>query len=92
MWGDAATMTAGATGGHDVFAFGRRNGHDVIEDFRQGEDQIDLSKLGTRFDQLEVTTSDVDGDGALDSVIKLSGANSVTVLGVSSLSQNDFVF
>jgi len=46
MWGDAEQMLDNALGGRDTFVFGPNNGEDVIYDFQQGMDLIDLSWLG----------------------------------------------
>lgn len=45
MWGDAALMADNAQGGYDTFVFAADSGQDVIYDFEQGKDHVDLSAL-----------------------------------------------
>jgi hypothetical protein len=45
MWGDAGLVADEAQGGSDTFVFAADNGKDVIYDFEQGKDHIDLQAL-----------------------------------------------
>jgi hypothetical protein len=47
MWGDFRDSDGAAIGGTDTFVFGRDNGTDVIYDFREGEDTIELDGLAS---------------------------------------------
>lgn len=78
-------------GGSDVFVFGRDCGDDVIYDFEQGEDIIELRNFGRPwnpwdFDDLSVTSTE---DG---SVIDFADGSSITVLGVDDLAASDVRF
>ncbi len=80
------TITGGA--GVDTFVFADNWGQDVVNDFSDGEDLIDLSATALTFAQLVITqtgsdTSISDGTG---NIIILSGVNS------SSVTADDFVF
>lgn len=46
MWGDARVIAVGTVRGADTFVFDLNSGRDVINDFEQGRDLIDLSALG----------------------------------------------
>ena len=64
--------------GEDTFLYNRLSfrdsefggGEDVIQDFRNGVDTLDLSRLGVDFEDLTIVNgrldADVDGDGTLD--------------------------
>lgn len=73
-------------GGSDIFVFRRMAGDDVITDFQNGADQIDLSAFGGRVadfaGQVAPALSDA-GDGAtfLD-LTALGGSGSVLILGL----------
>lgn len=84
--------------GADVFVVGGGvdAGSDVVEDFRRGEDRLDLSELAfaSFADVLAaVVGSGDDDDDRRDLVIELGGGASVTLLGVLSgqLSANDVI-
>jgi hypothetical protein len=49
MWGDffSPPSSSGATFGHDTFVFDPHNGNDVIHDFQQGTDTIELDGFFT---------------------------------------------
>ena len=94
--------TATCLGRADITVFRPGNGQDYIEDFRQGEDGIDLSALTgralhgrplvTNFNRLDIRAEDVDSDGRLDSVITLAPGDIIIVMEVSSLWRGDFIF
>ena len=85
-------MTGGS--GSDVFVFENGSNDDVITDFGNGNDDIDLSALGvTTFAQVQAALS---SNGAGDAVIDLSalgGNGSVTLTGVdvSAMDATDFI-
>ncbi|CAN7627846.1 Ig-like domain-containing protein [Phenylobacterium sp. LjRoot225] len=91
MWGDAATVSATATTGADLFLFHPGGGHDQIMDFELGKDLIEIADFGfSDFADLSShfqTTS----DGVL---ISLDTDNDVLVRGVTvaQLTAGDFVF
>jgi hypothetical protein len=82
MWGDAVFKDPTVVTGADVFVFAPNNGDDVVNDFEQGKDHIDL----TAFANLTLRIS---SDGQ-DSVIDLGDGNNVTVVGVNDLRATDF--
>ena len=43
MWGDAAPSRGGTVGGQDTFVFAPPNGKEVIHNFQQGMDFIELN-------------------------------------------------
>ena len=88
-------------GGDDLFAFDAL-GHDTINDFTVGDDLIALISFDTSFGAL-----DTDGDGTLengegDGTIAVdvvgadttlsAGSGSMTILGVSGLTEDDILF
>ncbi len=76
-------------GGNDIFLFGAASGADVITDFAQGQDKIDLSALGLTFAQVQAGYVQQGVNGT----INLGGGNSVTLLNVTlaNLTQSDFI-
>jgi Ca2+-binding RTX toxin-like protein len=93
MWGDAAVRSGGASGGYDVFVFAPHNGTDIIADFEQGKDLIELIGYGhtptpiSRFDDLTIF-SQHQNQGSL---IDFGDGNSILVLGVTVLTEADFI-
>jgi Ca2+-binding RTX toxin-like protein len=87
MWGDASSMAAGTVGGRDVFAFlFGSNGDDIVWDFEQGKDKIEIAGAPDGFAGL-----DIDETGG-DSVIGMGGVNRITVKDVTDLTADDFLF
>lgn len=85
MYGDFKTITGlnpSITTGHDVFVFYAQNGHDIIYAFEQGKDKIELH--GTGVGQLVLEGTDM--------VIQFVDDNSIKVIGVTSLTDDDFLF
>ena len=72
--------------GDDIFVFGSSSGDDRIEDFNLAEDILQLADGVTIAGTAE---QDADGNGALDTVATLSDGATVTLLGVSGLSDPD---
>ncbi len=97
MWGDFGGNTnqnvpyVNYSSGKDIFVFGENNGNDIIYDFQRGLDKIDLRSLGDidSIDDLTITSSLTQPS---DRVINLNDGNSITLIGVSDLSANDFMF
>jgi hypothetical protein len=86
MWGDFQIAVA-VPGGHDTYVFGPHNGNDIIYDFHQGEDRIEIDlpahgggQFPQTFDDLNIAHVDANGDGFTDSVIQFGPNDSVTVL------------
>lgn len=88
LWGDAQGFTLeDERAGDDRFVFGKVSGKDVIHDFQQGHDIIDVQQIGyTGIGQLTIT------DDGTNSVVHFHGINQVTVLGVTGLNAADFLF
>ena len=87
------TMTGGDC--NDVFVFERNAGHDVITDFSNGSDRMDLVRVGTSFAALngagafsgDATTTVID-------LSKIGGVGSITLDGfaLADLDAADFLF
>lgn len=87
LYGDAPQIDADVTVGSDRFVFQARSGADLIADFQQGHDKIDVRQLGYEgFGELRISR-----DGT-DSVVQFRGANEVTVQDVARLTAGDFLF
>ena len=87
MLGDAEVMGSKARGGNDTFVFLPGSGNDTVCDFRHGEDVIDLAAYGvSAISELEIEI--IDGN----SVVHLGTQNSSALVGVSQLSDSDFLF
>ena len=71
-------------GGADTYVFAFGWGNDTIADFTRGEDQLDFSEAGLNFAVLEINSS------ASNTVISYGG-DSVTLLGVETIDQNEFI-
>jgi Ca2+-binding RTX toxin-like protein len=80
------TLTGGE--GNDTFIFALNNGHDVITDFSNGDNIIDLTSQNLTFDDLTITQA------GNDTVIEIDTDNSITLSGVeaSNINANDFRF
>ncbi len=83
-------------GGQDYFVFAKGDGNDIITDFTQGQDQIELDNLfdgpnDTHFQQL---LADLHNAANGDHVIHLNGGTqtiTLTGVNVNALNVNDFV-
>lgn len=88
-------ILVGGTGA-DVFEFASGDGEDTINDFVIGSDQIDLSAFGlTDGNSSGSIVSDeliVNESPWGDSTIDLGGGQLINVLGVTGLSDSDFIF
>ena len=89
-WGDD-TLTGGSEA--DVFVFIFDNGTDIITDFENNIDLIDLRDFHTTFGALQSGISEFNG-GALINLAQVGGTGSVWVQGTPSayLNANDFIF
>jgi serralysin len=77
--------------GRDVFVFGTNAGRDIVADFRNGQDQIDLTALGlTQFADLSARIA----AKGHDTVISLGEHGNVTLKGVAvgQIDAGDFIF
>jgi Ca2+-binding RTX toxin-like protein len=71
--------------GADIFVFELGSGNDIISDFEQGVDMIDVSGYGfANFNTLAINV------GTENSVINFGAGNTVTVLDVVNLDMYDF--
>jgi Ca2+-binding RTX toxin-like protein len=67
--------------GADVFVFREANwGTDVILDWGDGADRLDLRQTGLQFDDLQFVGADVDGDGAKDDAFAVSDHGNIGLL------------
>jgi len=100
MWGDFQNVNGGPPSfGNDTFVFGPRNGDDFITDFHRFEDMIEIDAsqsngpFPTTFAELNIELVDTNADSINDaSVVHLGAHNSVTVVGVTGLTADDFNF
>jgi VCBS repeat-containing protein len=70
--------------GADIFRFFTGWGQDVVGDFQRGTDRLDVSTAGYGFNDLSLSY-------LADRTVVGAGANTITVLGVTTLSQADFI-
>jgi len=75
----------------DVFVFTTNNGVDVIEDFAHGQDKIDLKGYGTNWAEFSSHITTSGGNQVIDMSYK-AGGGTITLQGVATLDQNDFIF
>ncbi len=80
-------LTGGA--GDDLFVFGASAGSDTVTDFDLADDIMVLENGVT---VAGTTETDANGDGALDTIVALNDGGSVTLLGVSGLTDPDELF
>ncbi len=74
----ADTLTGGL--GKDTFAFAERDfgGIDIIKDFRQGEDKLEIAGFDFSVEKIQYgakgfTRFDIEGDGTFDLTIQFTG-------------------
>lgn len=87
------TMTGGD--GRDAFVFARDAGHDVITDFANNTDWLDLSALGTNFAKLNSAGALLgDATTAVIDLTAIGAEGSITLEGfdVANLNAADFLF
>src|SRR5262249_50087717 len=89
-WGGAQSLLESATGGQDTFVFVGAFGSDFVNDFRQGEDEIEFQVAGVAdFDDLVITQ--IGSDTVIST--NLSTTDSVTLVGFTgTLTASDFLF
>lgn len=68
--------------GNDVFLFFASSGNDIIQDFRHGEDKLNLD--------IETITKEQALAAFSGGILNLGNGNSVTLIGIQSLSASDF--
>ncbi len=74
--------------GADTFVFASGDGHDVVTDYEDGIDTIDLSATGLVFADITITT---DGSGATE--VDYGTGDLITLLGTAGqIEQSDFIF
>lgn len=87
------TLTGGL--GNDVFLFAKSGGNDIITDFANGSDKIQIAAgTGkTSFDQLTITGG-TDSHGVVYSTVNLGNGGQVTLTGVpvTVVDATDFIF
>jgi hypothetical protein len=88
LWGDAVVKDAKVITGSDTFVFGPNTGNDTIHDFESGKDRIDL----TSFASLGIhSLQDLDWEVISgDTHLQLADNTSITLVGVSAVTQRDF--
>ena len=90
MWGDWKFGSVDL-GGDDTFVFPDDFGTDFIGDFRQGEDRIEFDAVGFgSFGDLDI--DEVGSDTIITSAVDLAIMDSVTVVGVTGMTMDDFMF
>lgn len=78
--------------GADVFQFNLSAGFDIIHDYRDGLDMIDLEAFGTRFNRVAAATETVNGNAIID-LSMLGGEGTIVVRGAGGdLDAGDFIF
>ena len=104
LWGDAGNDRLSGGGGDDVFRFNFDHGDDIIVDFTDGEDLIDLSVFVTGGDLLDPTGFDAlsgfdelvvssDPDGVtIDLSAHLGGTIRLEGFDIADLDAGDFLF
>ncbi|MEL7100302.1 MAG: fasciclin domain-containing protein [Pseudomonadota bacterium] len=75
--------------GDDVFVFGADFGRDLVNDFRIGHDQIDLSALGTSWDSVE---HQIHGNGRNTRIELDEGTIILRGVNDAHLDEDDFIF
>jgi len=97
MWGDFGGKapkfpSIKGVGGADIFEFSGIIGQDVIYDFQDGRDKIELKGFSsiTKFSDIAGRMAASD-EGA---IIKIDGSNTITLVGLppSALNASDFIF
>lgn len=71
--------------GNDTFVFTPSWGVDTVSDFVTGEDKLDMKATALSFAQLTITQTGSD-------TLITSGTDSITLTGVSSVIESDFIF
>ena len=104
LWGDAGNDWLSGGGGDDVFRFNFDHGDDIIVDFTDGDDLIDLSVFVTGGDLLDPTEFDAlsgfdelvvssDPDGVtIDLTAHLGGTIRLEGFDIADLDAGDFLF
>jgi VCBS repeat-containing protein len=72
--------------GSDTFLFERNMGRDIVVDYNPSEDHLQLDGLTVR----RITTSNVDRQGSLDTVVTFNEGGSLTLLNVTGITAADF--
>ncbi|HEY8380956.1 MAG TPA: CAP domain-containing protein [Microvirga sp.] len=94
LLGDSGNDRLAGGADADVFVFRGAWGADVITDFQNGVDRIDLRSNGLSFAKLRIGRTDADKDGRADDVIIKAKGQSITLLNEpkSALDVSDFLF
>ncbi|NQV69612.1 MAG: calcium-binding protein, partial [Pseudohongiella sp.] len=74
--------------GNDTFVFYSGSGADTVHDFTHGDDRLDLSAFS--FSGFNAVQSSLNSDNYV--VIQLDQNDSITLIGVGSVTASDFVF
>ena len=88
--GKAGNDVMTGRGGNDIFIMGRNNGDDIVTDFKNGKDKVDLTAYNfTNFAQV-LKRAETKGN---DVVITLNSSNSLRLKGVKKddLESGDFI-
>ncbi|MBL4821756.1 MAG: calcium-binding protein [Gammaproteobacteria bacterium] len=86
--GDSGDNVLSGGGGADAFVYGLNEGNDTITDFDPAQDLLSL------VDGVAISTLsevDVGSDGIFDTVVDLSTGDSITLIGVTGVSDTDLL-
>jgi Ca2+-binding RTX toxin-like protein len=82
-------LTAGS--GVDVIDIGHGSGQATVSGFAQGTDKIDVHELHvSSYAELQAVASITSSGG--NTTITVTGGDTITLVGVSSVTESDFVF
>ena len=89
MQGDAGNDVLVGGRGEDIFVFGPGHGEDIISDFYNNEDRIDLTAFGlTGFDELNLMSH---GRGAIVDLTAHGGGMITLEIDITHLDAADFL-
>lgn len=93
LLGGAGVDTPDGGAGRDTFVLGPLSGRDIVRDYADGEDKLDVASNAT-FADLAITRTDADRDGQRDdaSIVLLNQTILVLNTAIGQLDATDFLF
>ncbi|NOX74601.1 MAG: calcium-binding protein, partial [Alphaproteobacteria bacterium] len=92
IYGGGGNDTLTGSSGADTFVFTQRAGDDVITDFTNGSDKIDLSGFGVAYSAISAATSAVTGGVLIDlDLVGGSGSIFLESFVLGNLDVSDFI-